>query len=191
MGTINDKIGGIEAAHWAPDSRQILTYGSNLLRVSIWSLITQGLQGYISNPKMLPPKGISYTENKKFAALLERKDAKDVLGIYYAGNDWKMINRLQLDTQDAQNVKWISGDSCLLVWDSALESKIFVYSAATGEMLTRHEPECVGLGLKSLTISPNQILMAAGIFDGSIVLYNNLTAVEIASLQHFPKIDLN
>ena len=94
IGTINDKIGGIEAAHWAPDSRQVLTYATNLLRVSIWSLITQGLQGYISNPKMLPPKGISFTENKKFAALLERKDAKDVLGIYYAGNDWKLINRL-------------------------------------------------------------------------------------------------
>jgi hypothetical protein len=33
--------------------------------------------------------------------------------------------------------------------------------------------------------------MAGGLYDGSIVLYNNLTAVEIASLQHFPKIDLN
>ena len=40
MGSFNDKIGGIEAAHWAPDSRQILTYGSNMLRVSIWSLVS-------------------------------------------------------------------------------------------------------------------------------------------------------
>ena len=62
------------------------------MRISVWSLITQGLQGYISNPKMNPPKGISFTQNKKFAALIERKDSKDIIGIYYAGNEWQMIN---------------------------------------------------------------------------------------------------
>jgi hypothetical protein len=55
-------------------------------------LVTSKLQGFISNPKMLPPKGLVFTENKKFAALAERKDAKDIIGIYYAGNEWKMIN---------------------------------------------------------------------------------------------------
>lgn len=34
-------------------------------------------------------------------------------------------------------------------------------------------------------------MIAAGLYDGNIVLYNNLTAQEIASLQHIPKIDLN
>ena len=42
---------------------------------------------------MLPPKGLGFTENKKFAALAERKDAKDIIGIYYAGNEWKMMNQ--------------------------------------------------------------------------------------------------
>ena len=95
-----DKIGGIEGVHWAPDSRQILTYASNLLRVSIWSLVNSRLAGYISNPKMLPPKGLTFTENNKFAALAERKDAKDVVGIYYAGNDWKMVTSIDVDTFD-------------------------------------------------------------------------------------------
>jgi WD40 repeat protein len=38
--TIYDRLGGIEAATWSPDSRQIITFSSNNLRVSIWSLIT-------------------------------------------------------------------------------------------------------------------------------------------------------
>ena len=46
---------------------------------------------YISNPKMLPPKGLVFSENLKFAALAERKEARDFVGIYYAGNDWKMV----------------------------------------------------------------------------------------------------
>jgi hypothetical protein len=49
---------------------------------------------------MLPPKGLNFTENNKFAALAERKDAKDVVGIYYAGNDWKMVTSIDVDTFD-------------------------------------------------------------------------------------------
>jgi hypothetical protein len=33
--------------------------------------------------------------------------------------------------------------------------------------------------------------MAAGMFDGTVILYNNLIAVEVAQLQHINKIDLN
>ena len=50
------------------------------------------MQAYISQPKSLPPKGIAFTDNKKFAAILEKKDAKDMVGVYYAGNEWKMVN---------------------------------------------------------------------------------------------------
>ena len=82
----------------------------------------------------MPPKGICFTENSKFAAVLERKEARDMIGIYYAGNEWKMVNQLSLDTFDAQDIKWIHSDSALLVWDTALESKIFIYSAATGDI---------------------------------------------------------
>jgi len=125
---------------------------------------------------MLPPKGIVFTENKKFAALAERKDGKDNIGIYYAGNEWKMINQIECDTFDLQDIKWINGDSAILVYDTALESKILVYSAATNDVLVRYEPDSLGLGIKSLQVSPNESIVAAGLHDANIVLYNNLTA---------------
>jgi len=87
-----------------------------------------------------------------------------------------------IDTLDAQDIKWINSDAAILVWDTALESKILTYSAATGDLLNRFEPDCVGLGIKTLSISPNQNFVAGGLFDGNIVLYNNITAEEIASL---------
>jgi hypothetical protein len=125
---------------------------------------------------MLPPKGMVFTENKKFAALAERKDGKDIIGIYYAGNEWKMINQIECDTFDLQDIKWINGDSAILVYDTALESKILVYSAATNDVLVRYEPDSLGLGIKSLQVSPNESIIAAGLHDANIVLYNNLTA---------------
>jgi hypothetical protein len=44
------------------------------------------LEAYISNPKFYPPLGIVFSDNKKFAALAERKEGKDLIGIYYSGN---------------------------------------------------------------------------------------------------------
>ena len=114
------------------------------------------MQAYISSPKHLPPKGISFTENKKFCALLERREARDIIGVYYAGNEWKMVNKILLDTMDAQDVKWVSSDAALLVHDTALESKIMIYSAATGDVLSKFEPQIDGLGVKNLVLSGNQ-----------------------------------
>ena len=63
-----------------------------------------------------------------------------------------------------------------MVYDTALECKILIYSAATTDLLVRHEPDCVGLGIKKLCVSPNDNIISAGLHDATVVLYNNLTA---------------
>lgn len=102
-----------------------------------------------------------------------------------------MINSFDVDTLDLQDLKFIMSDTAVLTWDIPTESRILIYSIATGDLLTRYEPSFVNYGIKALTLAPQQNLMAVGMYDGSIVLYNNLTAVEIAQLQHIPQIDLN
>lgn len=113
------------------------------------------------------------------------------MSIYYAGKDWKLMHSFDVDTLDMQDIRWINYDSAIIVWDTALESKIFIYSVATGDLISKYEPDSACLGIKTLSIAPCQSLLAAGLYDGSIVLYNNLQAQEIASLQHLPHIDLN
>ena len=44
----------------------------------------------IKNPKFID-KGLSFTSNKKFMALAERKDVKDYIGIYFT-KDWSLTN---------------------------------------------------------------------------------------------------
>jgi len=46
-----------------------------------------------------------------------------------------------------------------------LESKMLIYSAATSDLLIRYEPDSVGLGIKTMTLSPNQNILAAGLHD--------------------------
>lgn len=134
---------------------------------------------------------MGFTKNKKFAAIVERRDAKDYIGVYYAGNEWSMVNQIQASTFDLQDIKWINGDSAILAWDSCLDSNILIYSAASGDLLTKFEPHSIGLGIKHLAVSPTDSMIAAGLFDTGVILYNNLTAQEIACLQHVSSIDLS
>ncbi len=85
---------------WAPDSRQIITFSDLQLRATIWSLVEQKAVAQIRGPKLVPPKGISYTKNKKFMALAERRDGRDWVSVYYTGSDWKLINTFEVETLD-------------------------------------------------------------------------------------------
>jgi WD40 repeat protein len=145
------------------------------LRATVWSLVEQREVANIRSPKLLPPKGISFTKNKKFMALAERRELKDWVSIYYTGGDWKLVNTFEVDTFDLNDLTWTKADSAILVWDTPLESKILIYSALTGEVLAKHQPGGTGLGVKSVSISPNQNFMVASLFDTKIRLYNNIS----------------
>mmetsp|Transcript_1486 Transcript_1486/g.1974 ORF Transcript_1486/g.1974 Transcript_1486/m.1974 type:complete len:129 (-) Transcript_1486:514-900(-) len=101
-----------------------------------------------------------------------------------------MLSQIEAETYDLQDVRFVNDDSAVLVWDVYLESKMLIYSLATGNLLTKFQPETVGLGIKRVSVSPDDKKIATGMFDTSIVLYNNTTAEEIASLSHLFKIDL-
>ena len=58
---IDENIAGLVGAVWGPDSRHILTFSDFNLRVTIWSLMEEKVVGFIKNPKLNPPKGLSIT----------------------------------------------------------------------------------------------------------------------------------
>lgn len=139
----------------------------------------------IRNPKLIPPKGVSFTKNKKFMALAERRENKDWVSIYYANNEWKLVNTFEVDTFDMVDLMWIKEDTSILVYDTPLEAKILVYSAMTGEALAKHNLNSIpGLGIKSVSISPNGIFMAAAFFDTKLRIFNAISQKEIATLDH-------
>ena len=67
-------------------------------------------------------------------------------------------------------------DTHILVRDSNLECQFFIYSAMTGELIKKHEPDAqLGLGVRSLVESPNKKLLACGLFTTTLFVYNNQT----------------
>lgn len=170
------------------------------LRATVWSLVDQKALAHIRNPKLIPPKGFSVTKNKKFIAVAERREARDWVSIYFTGAEWKLVNTFEVDTFDLTDLFWCKEDSAILVYDSPLESRFMVYSAMTGDKLVEHkftptslasgQPGSLGLGIKSMSLSPNGLFLLALFFDTKMRLYNAISMKEVAVLEHMQSINL-
>ena len=108
---------------------------------------------------MLPPKGIKFTKCKKFAALAEKEGGRDRVGIYYATDEWKLLNQLSVETFDLQDIFWVMGDSHILIQDNCLEPKILCYNASLGTLTHKYDLEIAGrasaLSVRTLSLSPD------------------------------------
>jgi hypothetical protein len=70
--------------------------------------------------------------------LVERRESKDWISIYYTGADWKMVNTFDVETFDLIDAMWCKEDTAIMVYDTPLEAKILIYSALTGECIVKH-----------------------------------------------------
>lgn len=148
-GQIEDEM--LVGAIWTPCSRQIITFTDMQLKATVWSLVDGQATAHIKAPKFNGQKGVEFSSNGKFMCMLERRDSKDWISIYYAGLDFKLTNAFEVgqETFDAQDCKWTMKNTAILVQDNSIESKYVLYSAMTGRPLVVHQPDCRGgLGIR-------------------------------------------
>ena len=61
----------------------------------------------------------------------------------------------------------------------------------TGAKIVIHEPEAdMGLGIRTLAPSPNAKMLACGIYDTNLTIYNTCTQVQICELNHKVSVQL-
>jgi hypothetical protein len=81
------------------------------------------------------------------------------------------------EATDAADVMWCRDDTALLVYDSLLDSRFWVYSAMTGDCLskvnlpasaTSQQSMGLGLGIKSISVSPNGLYIAVAMFEPKV-----------------------
>ena len=185
-GTIQEDL--LATATWSSDSRTVLIFSEMKLCATAWSITEQIPIARFESPKLLPPKGIDFSQNGMFMALLQKigPESRTAVSIYYAGADWKLTNQFEVpDIYDAQDCKWAMNNTAIMVQDSPLESKFVIYAVMTGQKIVQHTPEAnLGLGIRTLSQSPNAKMLACGIYDSNLMLYNNCTQVQICELQH-------
>lgn len=115
-------------------------------------------------------------------ALAERNEWKDFVGIYYT-EDWKLLNRFQVETIDLADLMWTKDNTAIIVWDNPIEWRLFVYSATQG-LVAQHIPYENALGYRSLKFSENGQFLAAASFDQKVRIYNHISWKEISEFVH-------
>lgn len=177
---IDEGVAGMSFCRWSPDSRRILSICDFNLRLTIWSLIDKSTN-FINYPKY-PDKALAFTSNGYFMALAERKECKDFIGLYYIA-DWTLVSHFSVESYDLQDILFTKDDGEIIVYDSPLECKFFVYSP-TGNLISSYQAYDIGLGIKNCLLSTNGHYLAVGYYDQSVRIFSQLTWKYITEFQH-------
>eukprot|EP01083_Nonionella_stella_P148816 471752_1 len=178
--TVDEGAAGLEFARWTPDGRHIMTSTEFQLRLTIWSLVDRSVS-YIKFPKFTE-KAIDFSADGKFLAVAERKEFKDLVGIYFT-ETWEHVKTFPVDTTDLADLKWSPDDRVICVWDTLLEYKFLVYSP-DGRKLASYVAYENALGIKSVAWSPSSQFLSVGSYDECARVFTNLTWRALGEFQH-------
>ncbi|KAK9993842.1 hypothetical protein SO802_023545 [Lithocarpus litseifolius] len=177
---IDEGPAGIAYARWSPDSRHILTTSDFQLRLTVWSLVNTACV-HVQWPKH-GSKGVSFTQDGKFAAICTRRDCKDYINLLSC-HSWEIMGVFAVDTLDLADIEWSPDDSAIVIWDSPLEYKVLIYSP-DGRCLFKYQAYESGLGVKSVSWSPCGQFLAVGSYDQMLRVLNHLTWKTFAEFTH-------
>ncbi|KAI8904993.1 hypothetical protein EDD86DRAFT_212022 [Gorgonomyces haynaldii] len=176
---VDEGLAGLVKIIWSPDARHILSFSDFNLRITVWSLLTKEAH-YIQFPKH-SDRGYQFRSDNKYFAVLERNET-DFVSIYET-EDWTLVKRFPLQTQDVDNLEWSPDGRFICVWEPLTKFKVFVYYP-DGRLVTCYEPYEHRLGIKSLKWSPSGQILAIGSFDESVHLLNHYTWQPLDHLKH-------
>ena len=180
--TIDEGIQGMSNALFSSNSTHVLSFNQNVSKLTIRSLLDKNTL-YISLPKF-SKKGLAFSSQGKgnFMALAERKDAKDIIGIYYVPK-WICLRRFPVETEDLQDIKWSFDNSSIIIVDSPSVCKLLIYNMF-GELINKIDIYQYKLGIKNFNISPNGHLYCLGLFDQTLRIYNSISYTCTAIFNH-------
>ncbi|KAI8988936.1 hypothetical protein BDB01DRAFT_783669 [Pilobolus umbonatus] len=165
---------------WGPDSQSIICISDLNMRLSVWSLSNKEVK-LIHHVKYVN-KGVESSPDNKYIAIAEVHQGKDHIGIYH-GTTYHLLERFEVDTVDMENMKWSPNSDYLCVWDNCLYNTLLVYRP-DGYRCTTYSPYEEGLGIKSVSWSPNNQFIAMGTYDQTVHLLSAQTWQLIAVLNH-------
>ena len=102
----NDIYYGISNIIWFPNSRDFIIFNSLCTYAYIYSVSDFESAPYIIDRPKFSDKGLSFSNNKEFFALLEKSDSKDKVSIFYIGNYECLISFICLEAFDIQDIQF-------------------------------------------------------------------------------------
>ncbi|EJD52767.1 YVTN repeat-like/Quino protein amine dehydrogenase [Auricularia subglabra TFB-10046 SS5] len=174
-------VEGLVKAEWAPDGRHILCFSEWGLRVTIWSLVT-GTATYIQFPKY-PDKGWAFRKDGRYFILAERHKSKDTIGVYDAGDGYKIVRHYTAPTSSMASFALSPKGTELAMWEGPIEYKLCIVSLAGDHIATFTPNIDPGLGIRCVTWHRSGLFLGVGGYDDKIYILNNLTWKSVAVIE--------
>lgn len=136
------------------------------LFLGIWNL-AKGELKYIYHIKY-SEKCIESSPDEKYIAVARenRNSGKDCISIYHSAS-FIQLQDIEVDTADLQNFKWSPDSTYLAIWDNCLYHRLLVYRS-DGVKCMDYSGYEFGLGIKTVSWSPDGQLLALGNFDQTV-----------------------
>lgn len=175
---IDEGLAGVSYARWDNSSRRVLVASNFQLYLSIWTLEENATATQIRYPKY-PNRGLAFSRDGAWLAVLRRFDCQDRLSVYDANNDMAQLSDVAL-SGDSADICWIN-DATIAVWDRPGKSPRCLMYSLSGEQLA-------DLGnyplMRCLVAAPSAQLLAVCCLDGCVQLLSSAKRSMLATLRH-------
>ena len=194
---------GLESAIWAPDNKHILTLASFKIQLSIWCLESHSVT-YIQYLKSSPSKGIEFSPNGVYLAIIVNEGGQDNVDIYKT-KDWQLSRKLICKgLASIDGFLWSPNSEILSIWCAINGlAKMIIYSMinesyealfhpvdnrciATAEELLKQKFDENLRGLENVNWMPNGQFLAVSGHNETIVLLNCITWKPLLKLRLKP-----
>ncbi|TGZ79839.1 hypothetical protein EX30DRAFT_355516 [Ascodesmis nigricans] len=175
---------GIKNVDFGRSCEEVIIFSDFQTKLTVWNLQARdGRRIEIPNPKFAT-KGYDYRPCTSHFALLSRSATQDIVSIHQ-NTTYRVSHCIVLPTLDAQGLRWSPCGRWLAVWESPVSSyKVLVYTADGHLYRTHQNPECDGLGVKTVEWSPIGDFLTVGGHDGKLCFLNNYTFSPVISMNH-------
>lgn len=114
---IDEGSTGLRYARFSACGSNVLTVSEFNLKLTVWHL-SDGTCSYLRGPK-LHNKGVCYSRDTRFFAVLERRNASDFVSIYHAESCGLVISH-GIPTLDCQDIVWTEDGASIVAIDSSI-----------------------------------------------------------------------
>ncbi|KAF2266428.1 WD40 repeat-like protein [Lojkania enalia] len=181
---------------------EVVIFSDFTSKAAVWCLRT-GRTVEIKDPKFSGREGRGWGyrpggTGTRVLAMLCRCAGQDVLMLLAPGS-YKVVKRVEVQTVDAQGLKWSRDGRWIAVWDAASSGyRVCIYTA-DGHLYRTirretaseyHEWSIEGLGIKTVEWVPGGEWLAVGGWDRRVRILDSRTFSPVVFLDHTAQIDI-
>lgn len=177
---IDEGLAGVARARFDPSSQRVLVVSDFQIYLAVWQLDagSGSTPVHIRHPKH-SHRGLSFSHNDRWMALLQRSDCRDFLAVHSCEDDsFPQLTHVPVEG-DIADLAWAPGDGAIMLWERPTRAARILWYSPQGTLL--HQLHDCGV-FRHVYPSPSGRLLATAGFDSRVHLVNGYGAARVLAV---------